>query len=160
MKNIYYNADLPIPPVMFCEICMCFDYDFDVNVLDKVIGLKSDEAVRKSETMFNNVSMDNNPGYWTYKTDKFETFEFEGLTTEISRILMANREGFLKAYNEYNPSSFFIRIWICVKESDEYPVINFSRRIINILFSMNIEIDIVVYNDYLEQISEGKPPLE
>lgn len=148
MKNVRYEIDLPVPPVMFCEICMCFDYDFDVNILDEIIGLKASELMRKSETMFNCITMDNNPGYWSYKTRSFESFEFEGMTREIEKILTEKRSGFINAYNKYMPSSFFIRIWICIRQSDEYPEINLNREIINILFSMNIEVDIVVYNDY------------
>lgn len=68
MEDVFNKPDLPTPPMIFGEICMCFDYDFDMKLIDSTIGIRSSEAMRKSKTMFNTITGDNNPGYWLYKT--------------------------------------------------------------------------------------------
>lgn len=54
----------------------------------------------------------------------------------------------MEACYKYNPSDFFVRIWVGVREEREYPVIEFDKKVINILSTMGIRVDIVLYNEY------------
>ena len=148
MKSVFNKIDPPISPIIYGEICMCFDYDFDIKFIDNIIGVQHNEAVRKSDTMFNTTIGDNNPGSWSYKTDRSCTFESETIIDEISNILTKYQDKFMEACHKYNPSDFFVRIWVGVREEGEYPVIEFGKKVINILSSMGIRVDIVLYNEY------------
>ena len=112
------------------------------------MGIQQNEAVRKSDTMFNTTIGDNNPGYWSYKTDRSCTFESETIIDEISNILTKHQDKFMEVCYKYNPSDFFVRIWVGVREEGEYPVIEFDKKVINILSTMGIRVDIVLYNEY------------
>ena len=57
MKSIFNKMDLPAPPIIWGEICMCFDYDFDIKFVDNIMGIQQNEAVRKSDTMFNTTTL-------------------------------------------------------------------------------------------------------
>ncbi len=151
MEYIFDKRDIPIPPVISGEICMCFNYDFDINIIDNIIGIKASEAVRKSKTRFNTIIKDNNPGYWSYKIRDFNTFECGELANNINEILLRNYSGFMMAYYKYRPTDFFVRMLIGIKKSGEYPAIGFDKKVLETFAQMGIRIDISVYNDFFEQ---------
>lgn len=150
MEDVFDKLELPTPPMIFGEICMCFDHDFDMELIDSTIGIRPSEAMRKSKTMFNAITGDNNPGYWSYKTSCLYTFECGEVISEIDRILADYYDRFLEVFHKYNPSDLIIRIWVGVKESGEYPAIRFEEETIKMLSLMGAKIDIILYNDYLE----------
>lgn len=143
MEDVFNKPDLPTPPMIFGEICMCFDYDFDMKLIDSTIGIRSSEAMRKSKTMFNIITGDNNPGYQLYKTSCLYTFECEELIDKINGILANYYDGFSEVFRKYNPSDFIIRIWVGVKESGEYPVIRFEKETLKMLGLMGAKIDVI-----------------
>ena len=53
--NIKYE-DLPKPPILFCEVDVCFYLDFDMDKLNEIIGVNASEIRKMSETRINPVT--------------------------------------------------------------------------------------------------------
>ncbi len=53
--NIKYE-DLPKPPILFCEVDVCFYLDFDMNKLNEIIGVNACEIRKMSEMRINPVA--------------------------------------------------------------------------------------------------------
>ena len=69
----------PAPPMVWDEITLCFDSDRPAGDLLKIIPLRPTELVSRSETRFNPLEHCQNPGFWTYKTEKSQSFDTEPL---------------------------------------------------------------------------------
>ena len=53
--NIKYENP-PKPPILFCEVDICFYLDFDMNKLNEIIGVNASEIRKMSETRINPVT--------------------------------------------------------------------------------------------------------
>ena len=150
--NIKYENP-PKPPILFCEVDICFYLDFDMNKLNEIIGVNACEIRKMSEMRINPVTNKKNPGYWSYLTNKYCSFDCNLLFEEIDNLLSLHKKEFAHVLQQYKPSELLVHIWILVQQEGEFPIIRFSPQILSTLSSLGAILDINVSNDY---ISENK----
>ena len=87
----------PAPPMVWDEITLCFDSDRPAGDLLKIIPLRPTELVSRSETRFNPLEHCQNPGFWTYKTEKSQSFDTEPLFRQLADMLRRHERAFRQA---------------------------------------------------------------
>lgn len=138
----------PIAPVVYAEISVCFDCDFPMDSLNELIGLQAAEMKRQSETRVNPLTHEQNPGYWSYNTERFSSFDCEQFFSSLNQLLMKHAQGFRQAIEQHPPGGLYIFIYVAVQQEDQYPAIRLSPQLLSTISSLNAFLDIVVENDY------------
>lgn len=150
MSIVIDPADLPIPPIIYAEIVLCFDYDFPVSVLNGILGIQATSLKRQSETRINPITHFPNPGYWEYSTKKFTAFDFdcEPLFALLQDLLSTLTPNFEQAFAQYPPNDFFVRIYVEAQQKNEFPAIRFAPQLLSTMTALNATLDIIVEANY------------
>lgn len=152
---------VPMKPVIFARICLCFDCDFQMDSLNDLIGLQATDVKLQSETRINPLTHKQNPGYWAYYTKRFSTFDCAPFLMSLNQLLISHAQGFRRALEQHQPGEIYIYIRVLVQQEDQYPSIRLTPQLLSTVLSLNAFLDIIVENDYTTEdfITEfGKLP--
>ena len=138
---------MPIPPKLLSELIFFFDYDFPLEQIDEIVGLKATESKRFSQTRINPITKIHNSGYWLLQTETISSYNIGSLLQIIEDLLSKFSSGWNQIIQQYRPSCFMLRIRILVQQEDEFPGIRFEPEFLQYLSLFNITIDIEIEND-------------
>lgn len=139
---------IPVAPIISARIHLCFDCDFPMDSLNELIGLQAAEMKRQSKTRINPLTHKQNPGYWSYYTERVSSFDCAPFFSSLNRMLMAHAQGLRQAIEQHQPGEIYICIQVLVQQEDEYPSIRLSPQLLSTISSLNAFLDIIVENDY------------
>lgn len=148
MSIVIDPADLPVPPVIYAEIVLCFDYDFPVSVLNGILGIQATGLKRQCETRINPITHLPNPGYWEYRTKEFSSFDCDPLFALLQDLLSELTSNLEQVFVQYLPSDFFVRIYVEVQQENEFPAIRVTPQLLSTMTALNASLDIIVEGDY------------
>lgn len=148
------QSQLATPPILYAEITLCFDCNLPVDSLNDIIGLQAIRAMRRQDTRINPFTKRHNPGYWSYRTKRFSSFDCEELFALVSGLLVTHTAEFEKVIRQYTPCELFVRIYVAVQQEGEFPAIRIDPVLLSTLSSLNAYIDIIVENDYADSSCE------
>jgi hypothetical protein len=140
-------------PSITGSLVLCFDRDFDVNIISQSLGIEPTEAKRLSETRINPITKHRNCGYWRIETRKFMTFDSKEVQDALLDLLSEKMNAIRDVFAEYQGTAIF-RFFIEAEPSNE-PVIMFNEDFINATSQLNAKLDVVIdipfyYSDELE----------
>lgn len=134
----------PAPPMVCGEITLCFDSDRTAGELLKIIPLRPTELVSRSETRYNPIEHRQNPGFWTYKAEKSQSFDTEPLFRQLADMLRRHERAFRQATQEYAPCKMFVRLYAEVQQPGDFPAIRIPPELSGILAALGATLDVVV----------------
>ena len=137
------------PPIQYGEITFCFDWDFPVEPLNQQIGLEAAEMKRQKETRVNPQTQKKNPGYWTYLTPKFLTYEGGLLFGYLKAIFAEYGKRFEQVLQTYKPCGMHVNIVCLIQHEDEYPVLRMGPELLALLSSFPATVDIIIESDFV-----------
>lgn len=137
------------PPIQYAEITFCFDWDFPVEQLDQQIGLEAAEIKRQKETRVNPQTQKKNPGYWTYLTPKFLTYDAGLLFGYLKATFAEYGKRFEQVLQTYKPCGMYINIVCLIQHEDEYPILRMDPELLALFSAFSATVDIVIESDYI-----------
>ena len=146
-NDIQYQP--PLPPIMFAEIDFCFDCEFDTEFLNGVLQLEATETMQRNNTRINPITGCPNPGYWTYRTQEFVSFDCTQFFSLISDLLANHSFGFSKVIDHYTDCEIYLRIYFLIQQEGQFPAIRITPQILHMFSTQNMTVDIIVDNDYV-----------
>jgi len=146
LRSINMEYMMPIPPTLFAELILLFDYDFSLDSIDRILGLKPTKSERYFATRVNPITKKHNPGYWLIQFEAISSYDIKPLIQIVECFLSQNSSGLNRVIEQCAPSCFILRIHILVQQEDEYPSIRFEPETMQQLSLYNITLDIEVEN--------------
>jgi len=130
-------------PSMYGEITLCFDTDFDMNEITRILGVTPDSFARQSEMRINPFTGERNPGFWEYRTQTVFAYDSDFVLNEMHMFLTEHIEALLRIKEEY-PCDVILRLYTDSGTEADAPAIWLSKAIIKTLAILNADVDITV----------------
>lgn len=109
--SFHFIRPLPLPPIIYATIDLCFDSYLPIDALNEIIGLQATEAAPRSAMRINPLTGKQNPGYWIYKLPPMRDFDSMDLTEQLNMVLTEHETGFRKAMQKYEPAELILRFY-------------------------------------------------
>ena len=106
--SFHFIRPLPLPPIIYATIDLCFASYLPIDALNEIIGLQATEAAPRSAMRINPLTGKQNPGYWIYKLPPMRDFDSMDLTEQLNMVLTEHETGFRKAMQKYEPAELTI----------------------------------------------------
>ena len=145
MGELVRLNDVPDPPEVWGEFVLCFDVDFDVNIVTTRLGMSPYRAKRMSECRFNVLEQKQNPGYWEIRTEKIvaEEFDAEQSVHDLCALVKPIKSEIEAILNKY-PGEAIFRLNVKIEEIGSIPAIVFLPEDLELISSMGAKLDIIV----------------
>lgn len=141
--SFHFIRPLPLPPIIYATIDLCFASYLPIDALNEIIGLQATEAAPRSAMRINPLTGKQNPGYWIYKLPPMRDFDSMDLTEQLNMVLTEHETGFRKAMQKYEPAELILRFY--VKDGHETVIYeNYVNLWISILCILFIVVGIIV----------------
>lgn len=130
-------------PVIYLELNLLFDNNTNMIDVTKEIGLDPISFKNKSEQMKSPFKDDNIEGYWSIKTEKFDTYYLEEVSKSIVEIVKPFLERIKTTLQKHNGTADFLIV------TEFYPLdtpaLNFNREFLNVVSFLSATIQIDMY---------------
>lgn len=130
-------------PSIYGEITLCFDIDFDTNVITQILGITPNSIGRRSEMRINPFTGEQNPGFWEYRTQTVFAYDSDSIMNEMHLFLTEHIEALLRIKEEY-PCDIVIRLYADAGTEADAPAVWLNKAIIKTLAILNADVDITV----------------
>ena len=130
-------------PEVYVEMSLIFDNNYDVYQISNVIGIQPTMAKRKSETKVNMLTRDNNPGFWSLKSEVFREYDLKFATENLVNQIKDKVQLINELCNIYQGEVIFDVV--ASFYANEEPAIYFEREFIELVHCLNAEIQLDLY---------------
>lgn len=130
-------------PSIYGEITLCFDIDFDMNIITQILGVMPNSVGRRSEMRVNPFTGEKNPGFWEYRTQTVFAYDSDCVFDKMHLFLTEHIEELLKIKEEY-PYDVILRLYADAGTEAYAPAIWLNKEIIKDLAILDADVDITV----------------
>ena len=147
-KNNTPDFPVYIPPNMYCNFVICFDADVPFDEISTAIGVTATSTLQYHLTQINPFTHKHNPGYWEYGTEKISSDSCDNLLNQIRDFLLRYGDGFRDVLNRYTGSKLIVRIFLDIRQPDNFPDIIIEKSVMEAILSSGGSLDIVMREDF------------
>jgi len=130
-------------PMINGKFILCFDTDFDINLVTEALGLVPTFSKRMAETRINAITKNNNCGFWEIETCPIETYDSYKVQQRLYQMTHAYIGELKRIIKEYKGESIYRFI---VEVSDEFPALMFEEWLLADANYLKSKIDVVITN--------------
>lgn len=149
MEGGYVLADnlSPLTPKVWAAFTMCFDCDFDINIISKNLGELPYDAKATSQCRVSQFTGKHNPGYWEIRSEAIFTYESSDCVVPFCAQIRKLMPGMKNILCMYSGTSFF-RLFIDIESENEFPNIALSSDVLAVITELDATLEVVVRNMY------------
>lgn len=141
--SFHFIRPLPLPPIIYATIDLCFASYLPIDALNEIIGLQATEAAPRSAMRINPLTGKQNPGYWIYKLPPMWDFDSMDLTEQLNMVLTEHETGFRKAMQKYEPAELILRFYTEAQEARQFPSVSLSSDMIRTAASLGARVEVI-----------------
>ena len=141
--SFHFIRPLPLPPIIYATIDLCFASYLPIDALNEIIGLQATEAAPRSAMRINPLTGKQNPGYWIYKLPPLRDFDSMDLTEQLNMVLTEHETGFRKAMQKYEPAELILRFYTEAQEARQFPSVSLSSDMIRTAASLGARVEVI-----------------
>ena len=141
--SFHFIRPLPLPPIIYATIDLCFASYLPIDALNEIIGLQATEAAPRSAMRINPLTGKQNPGYWIYKLPPMRDFDSMDLTEQLNMVLTEHETGFRKAMQKYEPAELILRFYTEAQEARQFPSVSLSSDRIRTAASLGARVEVI-----------------
>ena len=132
-----------VKPKMYVEMNLIFDNNYNVYEISNVIGIQPTTVKRKNDTRVNPLTQENNPGFWTLKSDTFCGYDMKIATNNLI-YQIKDKIQLINELCEANQGKVVFDVVASFYVNEE-PAIYFERDFIELIHYLNAEIQLDLY---------------
>ena len=134
-------------PTIYGEVCLCFDCDFVVEDIDRILNAAHSESGLYRDMRINPITGVRNPGYWEYHTETVSHFDCDTTMNAIYEFLHPRHEAILSLKKEYD-CTLIIRVWVSMECDMDHPAIRIEQPFLGEINALDAIFDIIIDGEW------------